>query len=216
MSAPYNDLKWLCDEVLRAFRKSRNIETVLLGVDTAGTDDRNWVFDCVFWSLISAKDWELAEMCLNHGYRLESMESYEYGSLYRSIERYGDNAQIIHWLLDHGADIERRVTNNWTSLHLAVKSRCIHVAECLLERGAMVDSREVIDENHTPLMIAAAIGDLRFVELLLRYGANPSLTDTAGRDSAAIARKRGHHEVVARLEAAGGVDQSPGPEKGTF
>jgi len=208
MSAPYNDLRWLCDEVLRAFRKSRDIKTVLLGVETAGTNDRTRLFDCVFWSLVSGKDWELAETCLQHGYHLESLESYEYGPLYRSMERYGDNAQIIRWLFDHGADIERRVINHWTPLHKAVNSRCIHVAECLLERGAVVDSRTIIDDDHTPLMIASAIGDLRLVELLLRYGADPSLTDAAGRDSASIARKRGHRELVARLEGAGGVDRS--------
>jgi ankyrin repeat protein len=39
------------------------------------------------------------------------------------------------------------------------------------------------------------------VELLLKHGADPALTNADGKTPAAVAREKGHHEIAALLEA---------------
>ena len=57
----------------------------------------------------------------------------------------------------------------------------------------------------TPLMAAAAGGHEAVVELLLNYGADPSLRDEQGRSAAAHARAAGHTHLAERLDTV--IDQ---------
>jgi ankyrin repeat protein len=157
------------------------------------------IYDCIFWSLISNKEWDLAQECLQNGYALEPAEDYRYGPLYTAMTHFGDSPQIIDWLLDHGANIERRIINNWTPLHMAVNNSHLSVAKRLIDRGANINARTVIDDNFTPLMIAAYNGNLAIVNLLLSAGADTSPHDVTGRTAATIAEKRGHRDVFSTL-----------------
>ena len=70
----------------------------------------------------------------------------------------------------------------------------------LLDKGAkpnIIDS----DEHFTPLMHAAAEGNLDVVKILLEYEADLSLTDVDGDDAESFARQAGHIQVAEYLQS---------------
>lgn len=65
--------------------------------------------------------------------------------------------------------------------------------------GADVNARQ--HGGWTPLMQAAAHGDLEIVDVLLGAGADPSLTSDEGKTPAALADENGHPTLAERLRA---------------
>uniref|UniRef100_A0ACD5WR35 Uncharacterized protein n=1 Tax=Avena sativa TaxID=4498 RepID=A0ACD5WR35_AVESA len=100
------------------------------------------------------------------------------------------STSVIRFLLNHGANPNKADTDGFTALHHATmtgthtdaeeaegrmwaantRDTC-EIAELLLSRGAYVDP---ICRRGTPLHVAAQSGNVRMVELLLRYQANPN------------------------------------------
>jgi ankyrin repeat protein len=80
------------------------------------------------------------------------------------------------------------------------------VLQTFLQHGADVNvrwcfSREpgcTLPEGTTPLMLAAAFGDISVVTLLLSFGADGSLADWKGRTAAHLARDREIQELILR------------------
>lgn len=70
----------------------------------------------------------------------------------------------------------------------------------LLEAGAATDGRGMF--GATPLHVAAVQARPEMVELLLTYGADPTLKNTSGEDAEAVARKRGQTQIADRLAQA--------------
>ena len=112
---------------------------------------------------------------------------------------------IVDVLLDSGAGADHAVARqgNRTPLHSAVAARNREAAASLLAAGSRVDARQ--EQGFTPLQAAAQNGDDALVDLLVASGADPTLTDDAGRDAAALAREAGHHELARRLEGRRGA-----------
>ena len=112
---------------------------------------------------------------------------------------------LAKYLLDRGAKIEARDSEQLTPLHLAAMRNSQAVAELLLDRGAKIDAR---DENQwTPLHWAARNNRLDVAELLLDRGADKDARDkwqetplhlaaawNNSRDVAELLRSRGATE----------------------
>jgi ankyrin repeat protein len=85
--------------------------------------------------------------------------------------------------LDCGVDPATRfgdTYNNGTALHLAVKLRFRQCCQILLHKNAHIV--DIMDETgQTPLHIAATIGDLDIVTLLVSAGADTSCKDFQGK-----------------------------------
>ncbi|HEX9473025.1 MAG TPA: ankyrin repeat domain-containing protein [Steroidobacteraceae bacterium] len=108
---------------------------------------------------------------------------------------------IVVFLLDHGADPNRGDAGNMTPLHGASYGNHPEAARLLLRAGAHVD--EVLSKiKTTPLMVAASKGHREVVDILLTAGANVSLRDLGGETAEEKARRFGHRDVAADLEAA--------------
>jgi len=118
---------------------------------------------------------------------------------------------FIRELLDAGADPNIEVDNGFppmlaavsclTTVPGAVRRPDVHeVLELLLQRGADPHQRGVND--YTALHWAAAEGDRRAVEILLRHGADPSIRTRIDdlETPAMAARRGGHSELAALLE----------------
>ena len=54
-------------------------------------------------------------------------------------------------------------------------------------------------DGWTPLFVAAMLGRLEVVLVLLQSGADPALLDTSGRSAAALASQYSHHAVADTL-----------------
>ena len=108
-----------------------------------------------------------------------------------------------------GTEQGYRAVEGYTPLHLAVFLKRYRIVELLLEAGADIESR-IVMEGRTPLMEAACNGDVEMVRLLLRRGADAqAVTDSKwcleviyqGKTALDYARKVGHAACVELLEA---------------
>ena len=100
---------------------------------------------------------------------------------------------VVRLLLDTGADVEGKSSNfcenkYWTALNYAALAGHVRVAKLLMDRGsAHVEGgaidKEIIQPTETPLMLAAASGSIRMVELLLSYSASPFLSTIEGTNT---------------------------------
>ena len=106
-----------------------------------------------------------------------------------ALAKAADNGDLasVEVLLKYKADIEVRedhLRDVWfiiirTALFLAAAYGRIHIMRCLLENGADVNGVSV-DDNSTPLMIAAASSQRDAVTFLVERGANVYLRDEDG------------------------------------
>lgn len=113
---------------------------------------------------------------------------------------FNGHSGIVLTLLDKGAGIDRRDQMGRTSLLYAATGPFPETVKILLDKGAepnVVDS----DEHFSPLMHAAAEGNLDVVKILLEAGSNPKLVDVDGDNAATFARQAGHLEVANYLDA---------------
>ncbi|HUS95967.1 MAG TPA: ankyrin repeat domain-containing protein [Hyphomicrobiaceae bacterium] len=82
------------------------------------------------------------------------------------------NAAMVELLLSFGADPNAtHETNAMSALHYAASFGDTSIISMLLDAGASIELRTATGE--TPLMLAASIGQLSAVNLLLRNGAKP-------------------------------------------
>jgi ankyrin repeat protein len=102
-------------------------------------------------------------------------------------------------LIDAGADVNKRSTNDFSvlPLHSAVAGNQDEVIEVLLAAGADVNARQ--SHGYTPLHGAAQNGADRTVDRLLAAGADAGARNDDGRTPADLAEEAGHHELAARL-----------------
>lgn len=113
---------------------------------------------------------------------------------------FNGHSEIVMYLLDAGAEIDRVDYLDRTALLYGSTGPFPETVKILLDRGAdpnMVDS----DEHFSPLMHAAAEGNLEVVKVLVAHGAERSLKDVDGDDAAAFAAQGGHRHVVEYLES---------------
>lgn len=114
---------------------------------------------------------------------------------------FNGHSEIVLSLLEAGAVIDRRDFMDRTALLYGSTGPFPETVKILLDNGAdpnKVDS----DEHFSPLMHAAAEGQLEVVKVLIQYGADKSLKDVDGDDAATFATQSGHMQVVEFLKKA--------------
>jgi ankyrin repeat protein len=93
-----------------------------------------------------------------------------------------------------------------TLLSFAVSANDVGALSVLLDAGAdpnqLDDDYDSAHHAKSPLHLAAGIGNVEMVQLLLRHGAKPTLLDTDGRTAIDYAVKSGRNETAALLRAA--------------
>ena len=134
----------------------------------------------------------------------------------------GKNVDLATRLLANGASVEVADVAGWTPLHYAMagprqeereQSRRRELAFLLLERKPSVNAASAV-VGWTPLLLAAAAGDLALVEALLEAGAEPNEPSRVGGWTPLfLAREEGHEAVAAALRAAGGAVGSAGRDQ---
>ncbi|GKT84014.1 ankyrin repeat protein [Colletotrichum tofieldiae] len=151
--------------------------------------------------------------------------------LIAAVQNYRFNA--IEKLLEYGADLETRLQNGRTALHVAISLRSSPMTEFLSDQGAYLDRRvnehtaltyaistacpdiaEVLIEagadidlpsskGNFPLLAAAAVGDLRTMKLLLSRGAKYDAVGSEGYLPIHMAAHKNRVEVLQLLFKAG-------------
>ena len=118
-----------------------------------------------------------------------------------------DQVPIIEALIAAGADPDATNSSSDSScLILAAQCGCESAISALVAGGANVDRQA---DGVTALMVAARMGQVGVVRLLLELGANPATRD--GRFTAAdYARRSGHDELADLLDRSTTAWPPPG------
>ncbi|KAI4454288.1 molting protein mlt-4 [Holotrichia oblita] len=86
------------------------------------------------------------------------------------------NLELVKSLLSSGADVNSAGNNGYTPLIAATERRIVNIAQELLDNKAQVNLAG--ECGITPLYVAALIGDLDMVSLLLQYGATADFIES--------------------------------------
>ena len=111
--------------------------------------------------------------------------------------------EIIHILLDHGADVNAQPSNKGgaTALQSAAIGGYTGVAQLLIRRGADVNAAPAKIDGKTALEGAAEYGRIDMLQLLLYSGVLIIGTGSAQYERAReLALMKGHRAVVRMLE----------------
>ncbi len=91
-----------------------------------------------------------------------------------------------------------RNPSGYTALSGAVSREHLDIAETLLTKRANVNHR--YEGGFSPLMEAAASGNLEMTRLLLAHGADPHIHMADGKTAVTYAQEKGHDEIVSILK----------------
>ena len=96
-----------------------------------------------------------------------------------SIAAANDHLDIVRYLVEQGADMEKGDIGGWTPLMTASARGHLDVARYLLEQGANRDKADSL--GWTSLHLAAFYGLLDIAKLLMIYGADLNARDNNGQ-----------------------------------
>ncbi|KAM3854069.1 palmitoyltransferase ZDHHC13 isoform 3-T3 [Vipera latastei] len=105
-------------------------------------------------------------------------------------------------LVEAGYDVRQPDKENVTLLHWAAINNRLDLVKYFISKGAVVDQLGG-DLNSTPLHWAIRQGHLSMAILLLKYGADPTLTDGEGYSSLHLAVLFQHMPIIAYLISKG-------------
>jgi len=165
---------------------------------------------------------EIRDLLISHGAHLDLHEAAAAGHLPRVRELVDSNPaaasafspdgfpvmalaavfgheDVARYLHSKGADVNAVSKNGtgYTALTGAVASNHACIARWLVENGAAVNYRYA--KGHSPLLEAAANGNLDIVKILVAHGADTTAITDDGKTPIAFAQERNHPEVVAFL-----------------
>lgn len=154
-------------------------------------------FTALHWAAIESNH-EAAAILLDHGAFVDAVRSLDVGYLLNThklrplhLASLEGDKEMVAMLLGAGADPTHPFDLGLTALHLAASRGDVEIAKLLIEAGADVDALAYHDSRaglaaslfgqselaagYTPVFLAAQAGHDLFVELLLSYGADPSI-----------------------------------------
>ena len=118
-----------------------------------------------------------------------------------NISAYNGYLNVVEFLYNAGADINKATINGYTPLIAASQNGYLNVVEFLYNAGANIN--KAMTDGSTPLFVASCNGNLNIVEFLYNAGANINKGTTDGVTPLHISAYNGHLNVVEFLYKAG-------------
>ena len=136
---------------------------------------------------------------IEKGVDVNAFDSGNYTAL--MLAAYNGHHHVLKLLLEKGANIDAVDGMNRTALMFASTGPFKQAVEILVKNGADVNAKDS-EEEWTPLMMAAAEGQLEVVKVLIDNGADLTMVDIDGESSLDFAVSKGHTDVVDFIKAA--------------
>ena len=139
----------------------------------------------LFWSVYQG---ELAplETALN-GTEYGPDHADENGSSFLHFAVQGGHIHIVKFLLDKGADIEKKTRTGSIALHRASREGQIELVKLLLDKGANINAQNKDEESS--LHIAVFYKRYEVVDLLLERGADKTLKNFENKSALDLAEQ---------------------------
>lgn len=112
---------------------------------------------------------------------------------------FNGHTEIVRSLLKAGAEVSLRDVAGRTALLYASTGPFPETVKLLLDHNADPNIKDAA-ESFTPVMHAAAEGQVEVVRILLEYGADPTMRDIDGETAYQFAVTNGHTEVAELLK----------------
>ena len=112
---------------------------------------------------------------------------------------YKANLRIVQILLENGANIDARDSQDKTALYTACNFENYEIVQELLKHNPEIDAVIKVGNDLTALQIAAYRGSVKTVEVLLKHGANINHLDFNKRSTLNFGVNRGNALIVKTL-----------------
>ena len=139
----------------------------------------------------------IVEICLESGFDINLANPQGVTPL--AMAAYNGHDEVVTLLINKGATIDSRDNKGMTPLIHAASGEYPSTVELLLDAGADIDAVDG-GEKFTALMMAAALGNVEVVKVLLQRGADKTKTDIDGESAADFALNGNHLEIVKLLQ----------------
>ncbi len=163
-----------------------------------GQDKLQWT--CLFRA-ICMQDVEILRLVVQGGADVNLFDRSACSALWHAVDT--NNYKITKVILESpNCDVNIQDTFMMSPLHVAATHNNCDMIQDLLDRKALVDSRQL--QGASPLYLSCAYGDLNSVKLFLQHGADPNLQDKDGYTPIFAALDKGNNpDVVYLLVSAG-------------
>ncbi|MFP4364222.1 MAG: ankyrin repeat domain-containing protein [Spirochaetia bacterium] len=109
-----------------------------------------------------------------------------------AVAAFAGQVPVMEYLKDQGAELDLRDNANEPLIHQLVHEGKEQAVGFLLENGVSPDTLRK-EDNWTPLMVAAGVGEVSIAQMLLQAGADPNKIDT--RDIGALHTAAGDNDT---------------------
>jgi len=113
---------------------------------------------------------------------------------------FNGHTNVIQLLITKGADVNATDLSGSTALMFAASGKNLPAVKLLIKNKAKINAIDS-KEHWTPLMWAAAEGQIEVVHYLLEEGADPLLKDIDGDTAASFAKKKNHQAVANMIQS---------------
>ena len=143
-------------------------------------------------------DIEIVKLLIKEGADVNARD--KYGGTALMAAANNGHTEIAKILIGRGAKVDAVDHSHRTALLFAATGPFPETVKLLLDNKS---NPNVVDngEHFSPLMHAAAEGNLDIVKILLEYGADPDLKDVDGDTAESFAGQKGHTTVVDYLKS---------------
>ena len=113
---------------------------------------------------------------------------------------------FIDWFTSKVDLINKTFFTNSSIIHWSVENDHLPLTLYLIS-SSIIDPNQKNHGSYTPLHIAASMGNIKMIELLLENGANPNATDKLGKTALDKAISRHQHKAASTLKKAMEISQ---------
>jgi ankyrin repeat protein len=152
-----------------------------------------------FFFAISRNKFEVAKVILQKGGTRLLESRNERGETPLIVAARNGTVNVIDFLIEKGADIKARMGDGKTATHVASAFGHFAVVEKIYKAGGtgILEDRGRLDE--TPLLVAAACGDIEIFRFLLDKGASTMAQDTGSHTALHYASRASSFDIVKLL-----------------